>query len=130
MRSAKVGILKSGTCNLEAAMAGLPFVCVYSGTLLAKVIVSLFVKLKEYSPVNIIRPGTVKELMRLNLEAQDVVSSLEPIIGDGAARCELEAGLSEVRDALMRAEGSNQGLNVADRVAGLALSIIGKDCKG
>jgi lipid-A-disaccharide synthase len=124
MRLAKVGVLKSGTCNLEAAMAGLPFVCVYSGTLVAKVIVSLFVKLKEYSPVNIIRSGTVQELMQLNLKDSDVVSCVEPLIAEGGARADLESGLAAVREALIKADGDEQGLSVASRVANLALSMM------
>jgi lipid A disaccharide synthetase len=80
MLRARVGVLKSGTCNLEGAIAGLPFVCVYSGTLFAKIVIAALVALKEYSPVNIIRSNTVKELMRTYLSPQDVVAELEPLL--------------------------------------------------
>lgn len=80
MLRARAGVLKSGTCNLEGAIAGLPFVCVYSGTLFAKIVVATLVALKEFSPVNIIRANTVRELIQTALSPQDVVAELEPLL--------------------------------------------------
>lgn len=104
MYRARVGVLKSGTCNLEGAIAELPFVCVYSGTLLAKVIVSTFVALREYSPVNIIRAHTVKELMQTRLSPDDVVREVEPLLVDSDRRRAMIEGLVAVRQSLCESD--------------------------
>jgi lipid A disaccharide synthetase len=123
MQRARVGVLKSGTCNLEGAIAGLPFVCVYSGTHVAKVILSLLVSLKEYSPVNIIRPHTVSELMQVALSPGDLARELEALVSEGSRRAEMERGLAEVRAALKG--DANGASSVSERVARCALEMIG-----
>lgn len=130
MRRARVGVLKSGTCNLEGAIAGLPFVCVYSGTLLAKVIVSVLVPLKEYSPVNIIRAHTVRELMQRSVSERDVVECLEPIMADGESRERMINGLQVVRDRLCEADvvaGETREGTVSERVASLVTRLSGRE---
>ncbi len=128
MYRAKVGVLKSGTCNLEGAIAGLPFVCVYSGTLLAKVIILSFVALREYSPVNIIRANTVKELMQTELSLDDIVREVERALSDGAARSAMIEGLAEVRRSLCepdaRASAEWRSRSVSERVAQIAFEMV------
>ncbi len=128
MYRARVGVLKSGTCNLEGAIAGLPFVCVYSGTVLAKVIISIFVALQEYSPVNIIRANTVKELMQTTLSPDDVVREIESILNDGEARRAMIQGLGEVARSLCESDHgtpTDSGrCSVSERVAQMACEMI------
>ena len=128
MYRARVGVLKSGTCNLEGAIAGLPFVSVYSGTLLAKVIVLTLVALKEYSPVNIIRAHTVKEVMQTVLSPNEVAHEVEQLLVEGAARKELVQGLAEVSRALcepeQRAPVEWRSLSVSERVARCAFDLV------
>jgi len=130
MYRARVGVLKSGTCNLEGAIASLPFVCVYSGTLLAKMIVSTFVALKEYSPVNIIRPSTVKELMQTDLSPEDVAREVERILDATESRSAILHGLSEVSRSLCEPDQSApvewRALGVSERVASCAFDLIDK----
>jgi lipid-A-disaccharide synthase len=128
MHKARVGVLKSGTCNLEGAIAGLPFVSVYSGTRFAKIIVDLFVALREYSPVNIIRPHTVRELMQVRLDPEAVAGALEPLVQDGPVRAEVKSNLTQVALALS-ATDVNEGISsgqtsVARRVARCIESMI------
>jgi lipid-A-disaccharide synthase len=123
MQRAKVGVLKSGTCNLEGAIAGLPFVCVYSGTLLAKVIVSVFVALKEFSPVNIIKPHTVSELMQVRLSPLDVVREIEPLLENSERRTKMEQDLLSVREALRG--NASEHWTVSQRVARCVLEMCG-----
>jgi len=118
MRRARVGVLKSGTCNLEGAIAGLPFVCVYSGGLVARVITFFLVTLRECSPVNIIRSGTVRELMRVRLPEAAVEHEIERIFDDGQARSEMITNLASVRDALW---GDQAQGTVSQRVARLII---------
>jgi lipid-A-disaccharide synthase len=124
MRRARVGVLKSGTCNLEGAIAGLPFVCVYAGTWIAKVVLTRIVALSEYSPVNIIKAHTVPELMEPQIPEDVLVRELERIVGDGDARQQMIAGLGEVREALFSADGSGStGVTVSERVVEMIVSL-------
>lgn len=128
MSRARVGVLKSGTCNLEGAIAGLPFVCVYSGTLLAKMIVSTFVALREYSPVNIIRAHTVKELIQTALSPEDVVREVERLLVDGADRRAVVDGLAAVSQSLYAADSNAspewRACSVSERVAQCVFELV------
>jgi len=118
MQRARAAILKSGTCNLEGAIAELPFVCVYSGTLLAKIIVKTFVHVKEYSPVNIMKAGTVREFIRVRHDPEQLERELLRIFEDGPAREKMVADLRDVRSALFGVDDREAAsATVAQRVA-------------
>lgn len=120
MQRARAGILKSGTCNLEGAIAGLPFVCTYSGTLLAKIIVKLIVRLKEYSPVNIMKAHTVREFIRVWHDPEQLERELLRVYEDGPARQKMLADLHDVRTRLFGVDADGgSGETVAHRVAQL-----------
>jgi lipid-A-disaccharide synthase len=116
---ARAGILKSGTCNLEGALAILPFVSVYSGSWLSKVIVSALVPLKEYSPVNIVRSGTVAELMQVTLDEDALYESVAKVLKPGADRAHVINGLQDVRNRLLHVDTPGAATSVAARVAHL-----------
>jgi lipid A disaccharide synthetase len=127
MREARAGILKSGTCNLEGAVAGLPFVSVYSGSYLSKVIASALVPLKEFSPVNILRSGTVKEVFAVTIDEDLLEAEVVKVLEEGAERSRVVDGLLSVRKALQvpDSRASNQDvIGVPQRVAHLALSLV------
>ncbi|MEI6518302.1 MAG: lipid-A-disaccharide synthase [bacterium] len=125
MQRARVAALKSGTCNLEGALAELPFVSVYSGSRLSKVIVWTFVALKEYSPVNIIKPGAVRELMHVKLDDAELARELLAIYDDGPVRDRILTDLKYVRTALIEhdAERSVEGATVSERVAQMVFNM-------
>jgi lipid-A-disaccharide synthase len=81
MRRATIGILKSGTCTLEAAFWNLPFVCIYKASPVSAFLARRLVEIAEVSLVNIVRPGTVKELLQerctSELATEEVVKILE-----------------------------------------------------
>jgi lipid-A-disaccharide synthase len=130
---AQAAILKSGTCNLEGALAGVPFVSVYSGSRVSKVIVSALVPLTEYSPVNIIRPGTVQELMQVTIDVDALYAATSHVLDRGERRDVVCAGLAEVRRQLLATEGVDSseaghgacGKTVSERVAQLILECSG-----
>jgi lipid-A-disaccharide synthase len=123
----QAAILKSGTCNLEGAMAGVPFVSVYSGSRVSKVIVSALVPLTEYSPVNIIRPGTVRELMQVRIDIDALCAATAEVLDSGPRRDAVCVGLSEVRKELLSYDRAplsggdkrDAGSTVSERVVGL-----------
>jgi lipid-A-disaccharide synthase len=122
MRGARAGILKSGTCNLEGAVAGLPFVSVYSGSMITKVITSALVRIKEFSPVNIMRPGTVREVFGVTIDEAALEREVVKVLDDGAAREGMVSALTEVRESLKSFDpqvGMENCTTVAQRVAHL-----------
>jgi lipid-A-disaccharide synthase len=123
MQRARVGVLKSGTCNLEGAIAGLPFVCVYSGSRLAKMIISRLVPLTEYSPVNIIRSGTVRELMQVNLSDSDLASELRALLASEDVWRKAQSDLLMVRDSL-RSGNERDKAAVSERVASIVTGLV------
>jgi lipid-A-disaccharide synthase len=126
MRSARAGILKSGTCNLEGAVAGLPFVSVYSGSWVSKVITSLLVKLKEYSPVNIMRPGTAKEVFGVTIDEQALERETAKILDDGPERETMKGALAEVQGLLKSFDlpaGMPTSCTAGERLAHVMVSV-------
>lgn len=100
MRKARAGILKSGTCNLEGAVAGLPFVSVYSGSWVSKLITLVLVRIKEYSPVNIMRSKTAREVFGVTIDEDALERAVVEILDDGLPRETMIAALGEVRTML------------------------------
>lgn len=102
MRSSDAALLKSGTSNLEAAFAGLPFSMFFKTGLLSEIIVRAMVRTKEYSIVNLIRSGTVRELVQRAVSPANLVQEMEELLFNDARRLEIKTGLSEVVSALRR----------------------------
>jgi lipid-A-disaccharide synthase len=96
MRAADVGLLKSGTCNLEAAFLGLPFVCCYKVSPIAAVLLRRILKISEFSLVNIIRSGTTKELMQEDANPENFAAELLKLLTDAEYVEQQKRGLSEV----------------------------------
>ncbi len=76
MKSSDIGLIKSGTCTLEAALIGIPFICFYKVSALASFIIKRRVKLKEYAPVNLVLSGSVPELMQENANVKNISEQL------------------------------------------------------
>jgi lipid-A-disaccharide synthase len=126
MRRARAGILKSGTCNLEGAIAGLPFVSVYSGSWVSKVITWALVKLKEYSPVNIMRSGTAREVFGVRIDEAALEHAVCEILDDGSKREAMIAALGEVRTMLTSFDipaGMTSAGTAAERLAHVIVSV-------
>lgn len=100
MKFAEVGLLKSGTSNLQAAFLNLPFVMYYETSALSAFIARKLVKLSEYSPVNIVRPGTIKELIQEEVCAERIFTELSNLLDSSAAQEQIRSSLNEVRLAL------------------------------
>ncbi len=127
MASSHIGILKSGTCNLEAAVARLPFVCVYSGSWMAKIIVSFLIRLREFSPVNIIQSRTVPEIIQTTLSSRDIAQKVRQMV-EASAYQKVVAKLERVSELLYDAPidslKSGYVCNVSQRVSEIVQDVI------
>lgn len=123
-----VGLIKSGTSNLQAAFCGLPFVMFYRATWFGELVVRLFVKVREYSIVNVIRPQSIIELVQDNATPERASEELEKLIFDKAARKGVISSLHEVQAALSSYDDGPQtaGCASAAERAALALTLLFK----
>lgn len=124
MRYSDAGAIKSGTSNLEAALAGLPFVMLYRASALSAFMVKRFVKLNQYSLVNIIQPQSISELTQRALTPANVASELQKLLFDDSERSRVSHALERVRVQLEKKDPGN--LDKLTPIARLADSLIGQ----
>jgi lipid-A-disaccharide synthase len=81
LSKAKAAVITSGTANLEAALLNTPQVVVYKGSLLTYILAQLFVKVRHFSPVNLIADKeVVKELIQARFNPRKLEMEMERII--------------------------------------------------
>ncbi len=108
MKNVDAGLLKSGTCNLEAAYLKLPFCCFYQASWFADLIVKKFVKIKEFSLVNIIKSKTIKEFIQADFKPEAIAEELKELIYNQAYRQQLISSFGEIQSALIAKESPKQ----------------------
>ena len=118
LRAATVGMLKSGTTTLEAAVAGLPHIIGYRTNALTYQIARRVVKIPHIGLVNVVAEREVsREFVQDNFVPDVVARRLASLLDDGESRADALRGLAEVR-ARLGTPGA------ADRVAGMALGML------
>lgn len=93
LKYSDVGLLKSGTCNIEAGFLSLPFCVFYKVPELTAKIIRKFVKLSEYSPINIVKTKTVNEYMQEDFTVENLEQEAKKLLTD-------ENYKNEVKDKL------------------------------
>lgn len=129
LQCANAGLLKSGTSNLQGAFAGLPFCMFYVAPLVSEIIVRMFVKLREFSIVNVIRSETVKEFLQNQAGADTVADELEALLFNAAYADSVRTKLSEVTKTLQTPSDLEIFVGCstsAERAAALALSVLNR----
>jgi lipid-A-disaccharide synthase len=83
MKTARVGIVKTGTSNLEAALCGMPFVMIYLTSLASYYLAKNLVNLKNLSLVNILaRKEVVKELIQNDADKRLIAKQIDSILSN------------------------------------------------
>ncbi len=119
----RAGIVASGTATVEAAMMCTPFVTVYRVSPLTYLLGKPRVKVPHFAMVNLIAgEEIVPELVQHDFTERNIVTRLNEILPDGAARDRMLEGLSRVR-ARLRAPQAASGAppHPADRAAEIIL---------
>ena len=109
LQRAGTGIAASGTVTVEAAIAGLPLVAGYRLHSLTLLIAAGLVKLYRgfFVMTNIIANREVfQEFFQWRFAPKNLVPALEAILPGGSRRAEVEAGMTEVREALSAKSGN------------------------
>ncbi|NMC63759.1 MAG: lipid-A-disaccharide synthase [SAR324 cluster bacterium] len=120
LRASDAGLIKSGTSNLQAAYCSLPFCMFYRISVLTAAIAYFLVKTRIFSIVNVIRPGTVKELIFTDANAQNAVEELEALLFNEEHRSAVLGAFEQIRQQLAGTEfreSSAEVLSAAERAA-------------
>ncbi|MEZ4753671.1 MAG: lipid-A-disaccharide synthase [Bdellovibrionota bacterium] len=100
LRMADAGIIKSGTSNLQAAFTGLPFAMFYKMGAFSEIVANLLVPLDEYSIVNIIRPKSIRELIKHESHPESVAQEILKLLFNDQYRTSLKKSLQQVVNSL------------------------------
>ena len=115
---ARVGLVKSGTGTLEAALAGLPMVVAYRTHPLTFALARRLLRSRWISLPNLVaNRAVVPELLQGGASPEELTRALLAIWDDGPARQDQIDGLSGIHRALGTA-------GAGDRVAALAVEIM------
>lgn len=120
---ARAALVKSGTGTLQAAVTGTPMVVAYRTSGLTWALASRVVRVPWISLVNLVAGGpVVPELLQDAAHPDALAAAVEPLLGDGAERDAMVAGLGRVRAAL----GGASGLPASERVAAIAGDLLAR----
>ena len=109
LQRAGTGIAASGTVTVESAIAGLPLVAGYRLHSFTLLLAWGLVKLYRgfFVMVNIIAGREIfQEFLQWRFAPKNLVPALEAILPGGSRRAEVEAGMTEVREALSAKSGN------------------------
>lgn len=124
LRHSRAGIVASGTATVEAAMMATPFVMVYRVSPLTYALGKPRIKVPHFAMVNLIAgEKVVPELVQSNFTAENVVSRVKEILGDGPSRTAMLEGFSRVR-TLLHSPNSPVPRSAADQAADEVLALL------
>lgn len=114
----RVAMVKSGTSTLEAAMAGVPFVCVYRTHPLTFALAQRLVKVPHIALANLVAERrVVPELLQSEATPERMASEAGALLDEGPRREAQLDGLAEVRDRL-------GGPGASERVADMVIEVL------
>ncbi|HSA54723.1 MAG TPA: lipid-A-disaccharide synthase [Gemmatimonadaceae bacterium] len=118
LRAADAALCKSGTTTLEAAVAGCPLVVGYRTSRWTHAVARRLVRIPHIGLVNVVAGRQVApEFVQDALAPEAMADALSPLLGGGAEREQMLAGLDAVR-ARLGAPGA--ATRVAEMVSALA----------
>lgn len=113
MKKSKVGIIKTGTSNLEAALLGLPFVMFYKTSNISYTIGKSLVKLSEISIVNILLGRKiVPEFIQSEATAEKICNAIKFILDSDDVYYEMQKYFYEVKNLLGGAGASKRAAEI------------------
>lgn len=100
MQAADIGVIKSGTSNMQAAFCELPFLMFYKTNRMTELVVRTMSKRREFSIANIIRSGTIEEFYQDRFKSKLLLAECERLLKDETYRTEKLAAIRAVKSDL------------------------------
>jgi lipid-A-disaccharide synthase len=114
----RIALVKSGTSTLEAALAGVPFACVYRTHPITFALAQRLVKVPHIALANLVAGRrVVPELLQSEATPANLEAELTALLGDGRVRQAQLDGLAEVKARL-------GGPGASDQVADLVVEVL------
>jgi lipid-A-disaccharide synthase len=122
LHHARASVVASGTATVEAALIGNPFVVVYRVSPVSYAVAKRVVDVPHVAMVNLIAGRrAIPELIQGDYTAENVVSHLQPLLNDEAARADMQTSLRQISD-MLKAKGTQTAS--IDRVAEIANKLL------
>ncbi len=120
LHHARASIVASGTATVEAALIGNPFIVVYRVSQLTYSVAKRVVRVPYVAMVNLIAGReVVPELIQGDFTAKNVVSHMQRLLHDEAARSRMQADLAQVSTSL------HADKSPIEQVAGITVELMG-----
>ncbi|MHB9013222.1 MAG: lipid-A-disaccharide synthase [Ignavibacteriaceae bacterium] len=117
LKNAKIGIVKSGTSTLEAALFELPIVIVYKTSFLTYIIGKKLIKVGNIGMVNIVAGEKVApELIQDNVSQEKVYTELKKILSDKDLLLSIKKKMSEIKTKLGTIGASERAAKIIYRM--------------
>lgn len=101
LHEARAALVKSGTSTLEAAVAGVPFVCAYRTSALTYALARRLVRVPHIALANLVAgEGVVPELLQHDATPARLAAALGELVADGGPRDRQLEGLERIRRRL------------------------------
>jgi lipid-A-disaccharide synthase len=101
LKTAKAGVVKTGTSNLEAALCGMPFVMVYLTSLASYYLAKNLINLSKLSIINILaRKEVVKELIQNDADKRLIAKNLDSILSNDMKYDYIQSQFKGIREML------------------------------
>jgi lipid-A-disaccharide synthase len=122
LHHSRASVVASGTATVEAALIGNPFIVVYRVSPLSYFVAQRVVDVPHVAMANLIAGRrAIPELIQGDYTAKKVVSQLQPLLNDEAARADMQTSLRQISD-MLKAKG-NSGPAI-ERVAEIASQML------
>lgn len=126
LEASDVGLIKSGTSNLQAALVGLPFAMIYITSFLSACVGHLMLKISQFSIVNLLVPGTIREFIQNKAKAESISQEILRLFNNKAYREEILKRFEKIRSELSKGDFKpNQ--TPQERVASHLLELLKKN---
>jgi lipid-A-disaccharide synthase len=122
LQRARASVIASGTATVEAALIGNPFIVVYRVSRLTYSVAKRVVKVPHVAMINLIAGReAVPELIQSDFTAQHVVSHLQNLLHNEAARTQMQADLAQVSASL------HADMSPIEQVASITVELMGQN---
>jgi lipid-A-disaccharide synthase len=124
LHHARASVVASGTATVEAALIGKPFIVVYRVSPVSYFVARRVVDVPHVAMANLIAGRrAIPELIQGEFTAKNVVSHLQALLNDEAAREAMQTSLRDISDMLKAKGDSGKAI---DRVAEIASDMLHK----